>query len=133
MPAGRILTKDIRAISLFYPNLFGWSWNLVPCSILFNHFNSSFFMAFIDEVLQQPSYGWMDDRGLLIKPTLRQLYAEAFSRINIFKSKKNWISLFSWVMAACMLPFFLVFLIDFISWKLVIVVAVYAMIIMSTH
>jgi sn-1 stearoyl-lipid 9-desaturase len=90
-------------------------------------------MAFIDEVLQQPSYGWMDDQGLLIKPTLRQLYAEAFSRINIFKSKKNWISLFSWVMAACMFPFFLFFLIDFISWKLVIVVAVYAMIIMSTH
>ncbi len=90
-------------------------------------------MAFIDEILQQPSYGWMDDRGLLIRPTLRQLYAEAFSRINIFKSKKNWISLFSWAMAACMLPFFLFFLIDFISWKLVIVLTVYAMIVMSTH
>ncbi len=90
-------------------------------------------MAFIDEVLQKPSYGWMDAQGLLIKPTIRQLFTEAFLRINIFKSRKNWISLISWLMAACMLPFFLVFLIDFLNWKWVIVLIIYAMIVMSTH
>ena len=90
-------------------------------------------MAFIDEVLQKPSYGWMDEQGLLIKPTIHQLFSEAFSRINIFKSKKNWISLISWFMAICMLPFFFFFLFDFISWKLVIVLIVYSMIVMSTH
>lgn len=90
-------------------------------------------MAFIDEVLQKPSYGWMDAQGLLIKPTIHQLFSEAFSRINIFKSKKNWISLISWFMAICMLPFFFFFLFDFLSWKWVIVLIVYAMIVMSTH
>lgn len=90
-------------------------------------------MAFIDEVLEKPSYGWMDTNGILIKPTVRQLFSEAFSRINIFKSRKNWISLISWLMAACMLPVFIVFLVHFFSWKWLLVVIPYAMIVMSTH
>ena len=62
-------------------------------------------MSFIDEVLQQPSYGWKNEKGDLVKPSLKQLYREAFSRINIFSTKKNWISLMSWVMTICLLPF----------------------------
>ncbi len=49
-------------------------------------------MPFIDEVLQQPSYGWKNEKGELIKPSLKQLYAEAFFRVNIFTDRKNWIS-----------------------------------------
>jgi sn-1 stearoyl-lipid 9-desaturase len=90
-------------------------------------------MSFIDEVLQQPTYGWKDEKGELIKPTLRQLYAEAFSRINIFSTKKNWISLMSWLMAVCMLPFLFFFLFYFFSFKLLIVFILYSMVIMSTH
>ena len=62
-------------------------------------------MAFIDEVLQAPSYGWKDEKGELIKPTRKQLFREFFSRSNIFKSKKNWISLIGWFMIVCMIPF----------------------------
>lgn len=91
------------------------------------------FMAFIDYVLQQPSYGWADKNGELVRPTLRQLFSEAFSRINIFKSKKNWISLISWLMIACSLPLFTIFLIKYLSWKLAIAIAVYSMVIMGTH
>jgi sn-1 stearoyl-lipid 9-desaturase len=90
-------------------------------------------MSFIDEVLQQPTYGWKDEKGELVKPTLRQLYTEAFSRINIFSTKKNWISLMSWLMAICMLPFLFFFLFYFFSWKLLIVFILYSMVIMSTH
>jgi sn-1 stearoyl-lipid 9-desaturase len=90
-------------------------------------------MAFIDRILQEPSYKWKDEKGELVVPSLKQLFSEAFSRINIFKTKKNWISLISWVMAACMLPFFFMFLFYYFSWKLVIVIAVYSMIIMGTH
>lgn len=90
-------------------------------------------MAFIDRILQEPSYGWKDEKGELVVPTTKQLFSEAFSRINIFKTRKNWISLISWVMAACMLPFFITFLVYYFSWKLVIVIAVYSMIIMGTH
>ncbi len=90
-------------------------------------------MAFIDNVLQTPSYGWENDKGELIVPTTKQLWAEAFSRINIFKTKKNWISFISWAMAACMLPFFFVFVTNYFSWKLLIAIVVYSMIIMGTH
>ncbi len=90
-------------------------------------------MAFIDEVLQTPTYGWEDDKGELIKPTVRQLYAEAFSRINIFKSKKNWISLMGWFTVVCMLPFLFAFLFYYFSIKLLCAFLLYCMIIMSTH
>jgi stearoyl-CoA desaturase (delta-9 desaturase) len=90
-------------------------------------------MAFIDHVLQTPSYGWQNEKGELIVPTTKQLWAEAFSRINIFKTKKNWISFISWLMAACMLPFFVVFITQYFSWQLLIAFIVYSMIIMGTH
>ena len=90
-------------------------------------------MAFIDIVLQEPSYKWKDEKGELVVPTKSQLFKEAFSRINIFRSKKNWISLLSWLMVLCMLPFFYTFLFHFFSWPLVIAIIVYSMIIMGTH
>src|SRR6201995_2006095 len=90
-------------------------------------------MAFIDEILQTPSYGWMDAKGLFLKPTTRQLFKEAFSRINIFKSRKNWLALIGWFRATCMLPLFVIFLMYYLSWKSAIVLVVYAIVIMSTH
>ena len=62
-------------------------------------------MAFIDEVLQTPSYGWKDEKGELIKPTRKQLFSEFLTRSNVFKSKKNWISFIGWFMILCMIPF----------------------------
>ncbi|UAY53096.1 fatty acid desaturase [Ferruginibacter albus] len=90
-------------------------------------------MQFIDRVLQVPSYGWKDKNGDLIVPSKKQLFTEAFFRINIFVSKKNWISLLSWLMAICMMPFFLIFLFKYFSLKLVLVLIVYSMIVMSVH
>ena len=90
-------------------------------------------MAFIDEVLQQPSYGWKNNKGELIKPTVRQLFAEAFLRVNIFRDRKNWITLMSWVMGICMLPFLIAFFFRFFSMKLCVTLIFYSLIIMSIH
>ncbi|NOS94629.1 MAG: acyl-CoA desaturase [Cyclobacteriaceae bacterium] len=90
-------------------------------------------MAFIDNVLQTPSYGWANSDGKLIKPSLKQLYAEAFARINVFKSKRNWIPFINWFTAICMLPFFFFFLFSYFSLLLLAAFILYAMIIMSTH
>lgn len=90
-------------------------------------------MAFIDIVLQTPSYGWQDDKGDLVIPTRTQLFRESFRRINIFKDKRNWISLMSWLMAVTMLPFLYFFLTEYITWYLVPVFLFYAMIVMGTH
>ncbi len=90
-------------------------------------------MPFIDTILQAPSYGWKDEKGLLVKPSSKQLYKEAFSRINIFRSRKNWISFQSFLMIACIVPFLYFFFTSFFSWWLVGAIVLYSMVIMGTH
>lgn len=90
-------------------------------------------MAFIDYILQKPSYGWTNEKGELAVPTTRQLFREAFSRINIFKTKKNWISLMSWLMVMCMVPFLYAFLVHYFSWQLLLLMIGYSIIVMGTH
>jgi len=90
-------------------------------------------MAFIDNVLKKPTYGWKDENGNLIKPSSGQLWKEAFSRMNIFRSKSNWLSFASVAMMVCFLPFLYFFLFKFFSIPLLIAYLVYAMIIMGTH
>lgn len=90
-------------------------------------------MAFIDNVLQAPAYGWKDENDELIIPTRKELFKEFFSRMNIFRSKKNWISFIGWFMILCMLPFCYFFLVHYFSWKLLPVLFLYMMIIMGTH
>jgi len=90
-------------------------------------------MAFIDVVLQQPAYGWKNEKGELIVPSLRQLYTEAFSRINIFSNRRNWISMISWLMVVCMVPFFCLFLFRYFTLTHLIFFIIYSMIVMSTH
>jgi stearoyl-CoA desaturase (delta-9 desaturase) len=62
-------------------------------------------MTFTDEILQTPSYGWRDTKGLFLKPTINQFFKETFSRINIFKTRKNRFSLIGGAMTTCMLSF----------------------------
>ncbi len=90
-------------------------------------------MAFIDDVLEVPSYGWKDDKGELIVPTTKQLFRHAWSRMNVFRDRRNWIGAISWFVALCMIPFFVLFLAKYISIPLVAVFIVYSMIIISTH
>lgn len=90
-------------------------------------------MAFIDHVLQTPSYGWADKDGNLVVPNGKQLVREFLSRINIFKSRKNWISLIGWFMIICMMPFFVVFVTQYFTWWLFLIMAAYGMIILGTH
>jgi len=90
-------------------------------------------MPFIDKILKEPSYGWKDDNGQLVAPDFNTLYSEAFRNINIFRTKKNWINLISWLMAVCMLPFFYFFLFHYFSLFNLLIFLLYAMVIMSTH
>lgn len=90
-------------------------------------------MSFIDKVLQKPSYGWANENGDLIIPTTSQLYAEAFSRINVFSSRKNWISAISWVMAVCLVPFAVIAFFNYFSFPLLLIGILYGVLIMSTH
>ncbi len=90
-------------------------------------------MAFLDNVLQVPSYGWKDTGGDLVKPTPGQIFSEFFSRLNVFKDRKNWLPFFSWLKVLCLAPFFLLFLFHFFSLYMLLAAFLYSMIIMGTH
>lgn len=90
-------------------------------------------MAFFDYVLEPPSYGWSDEKGELVKPSSSTIFKEFFSRINVFKTRKNWLALCSWLWALAMLPFLIVFLIYYFSWPLLALAFVYSMIFMGSH
>lgn len=93
-------------------------------------------MSFISNVLATPSYGWKTSDGALVKPTPKQIFAEFFSRINIFATRKNWLPFFSWVSILSFAPFFFMFvwkeIQDFNGWYLL-AAFVYGMIFMGTH
>src|SRR3978361_524144 len=90
-------------------------------------------MAFLDHVLQTPSYGWKDATRALGKPTAKQIFKEFFSRLNVFKDKRNWLPFFSWMKVLCLASFFILFLFHFFSLYMLLAAFLYSMIIMGTH
>ena len=90
-------------------------------------------MPFLNSILEPPSYGWKDEFGNLEKPSSNQILKEFFSRLNIFRNKKNWLSFMSWMMIVALTPFLFLFIFKYFTFKLLIVAFVYSMIIMGTH
>ena len=90
-------------------------------------------MPFIDSVLEPPSYGWKDEDGNLSKPNPARIFREFFSRLNIFKNKKNWLSFTSWMMVAALGVFLCFFIFKYFSLTLLLVAFVYSMVIMGSH
>ena len=90
-------------------------------------------MAFLDEVLQPPYYGWTDSAGNFSKPTPKMIFNELFSRLNIFKDKKNWLPFFSWMKVVCLVPFFILFVTQYFNFWLLGAAFLYSMVLMGTH
>lgn len=90
-------------------------------------------MAFIDILIEPPSYGWEDKNGEVVKPSIGELFAEMFRRMNIFKSRKNFLGFFGWFEVLCLIPFFVIFFVKFFSIPLLIVAFLYGMVCMGTH
>jgi stearoyl-CoA desaturase (delta-9 desaturase) len=90
-------------------------------------------MTFLKNVLEPPSYGWRDESGSLITPCPGQISKEFFSRLNVFKNKKNWLSFISWLSVLCLAPFLFLFIFKYFTITGLIIAFVYSMIIMGTH
>ena len=90
-------------------------------------------MAFIHNVLEEPSYGWKDENGNLSKPTQGQIINEFLSRINVFKNKKNWLSFTSWLMVLCLAPFLMLFIFKYFTITGLIIAFLYSMVVMGSH
>ncbi|MDX2189894.1 MAG: fatty acid desaturase [Bacteroidota bacterium] len=90
-------------------------------------------MAFIDRILQEPAYGWTTPQGQLSVPSNKQLWSELWNRVNIFKSRKNWVSFIGWFWVICMLPFLFMVIFYYFQWYTVPLVALYSVVVMSVH
>jgi len=90
-------------------------------------------MAFIDILIEPPSYGWQDKNGELIKPSQGELFRECLRRMNIFKSRKNFLGFFGWFEVLCLIPFFVIFFVKFFSLPMLVCAFVYGMVCMGTH
>lgn len=90
-------------------------------------------MAFLDHVLQPPSYGWKNEHGTVVRPSSSDILREFFHRLNIFHDRKNWLPFLGWFKVLCLLPFVVVFLFNFFSLYTFIIVFLYSMVIMGTH
>jgi len=90
-------------------------------------------MAFIDYVLKEPSYGWKMDCGNLSKPTNLKIFQEFFSRLNVFRDRKNWLSFTSWMMIVCLTIPLGFFIFKFFSFGLLLTAFLYSMVVMGSH
>ena len=90
-------------------------------------------MIFIDNVLEPPSYGWTDNAGNFSKPDSKRILREFFSRLNVFRDRKNWLSFTSWAMVAVLAVFLFIFIFKYFSFGLLAVAFVYSMVLMGSH
>jgi len=87
----------------------------------------------MDYVLQAPSYGWKDPEGRLVIPSSRQLLKEFWFRLNIFRTKKNWLAFSNWTRVFLLIPCLGIFFLHYFNFYLLGVAFVYSMVIMGTH
>jgi stearoyl-CoA desaturase (delta-9 desaturase) len=87
----------------------------------------------MDRALEPPSYGWKDEQNNLIIPSKKQILSEFFFRLNIFRSRKNWLTFFSWFKLLCLAPFLALFFFRYFNFYLLGVGFIYSMVIMGTH
>jgi stearoyl-CoA desaturase (delta-9 desaturase) len=88
--------------------------------------------SFLGRVLEPPSYGFLRG-GTLYSPTQGQLWRELLRRLNIMRSKRQWLPLWSWVSSLALLPFLVVFLrYNFGFWPLALGL-VYSLVVLGTH
>lgn len=89
-------------------------------------------MSFLNRVLDPPSYGFLLD-GIFYKPTTREIFSEFFKRLNIFQTRKNWLSFFSWMMTLSLAFPLILFCTCFFSWKLLAFGFIYSMVVLGSH
>jgi stearoyl-CoA desaturase (delta-9 desaturase) len=83
-------------------------------------------------VLREPTYGWTRD-GALSSPDTATLLREWVVRMNVFADPKSWLPITGWIWTLALVPFGLVFLTKYFTWKLMLAGFLYAMVGIGTH
>src|SRR6478735_3986214 len=83
-------------------------------------------------LLGPPSYGYERD-GQLYVPSHTELWREFFGRLNIFRSRKNWLSFWCWTTTLSLLVPLGLFVVRYRSWQLFVAGFVYGMVVLGSH
>ena len=89
-------------------------------------------LPFLRRVLEPPSYGFFRE-GTLQVPTGTELWREFFGRMNVVRSRKQWLPLWSWISSLALLPFLVVFVVRYFQLGLLALGLVYSMVVLGTH
>ncbi|MFO0738314.1 MAG: fatty acid desaturase [Labilithrix sp.] len=87
--------------------------------------------SFLRRVLEPPAYGWSRD-GQFYAPTVREIMAYWITKVNPFRTRKNWFAFSGWFWTLCLLPFAVVFFTRYFSWPLLLIGFLYAMVGLGT-
>lgn len=87
--------------------------------------------TFLKRVLAPPPYGWTRD-GAFYRPTTREIMSHWFSRMNLFKTKKNWLAVTGWFWTLALVPFAVMFVTRYFSWTYALLGFLYAMVVLGT-
>ncbi len=83
--------------------------------------------------LATPSYGWEHEDGSLYVPSAGELAREYLLRVNVLRTRKNWVAFFSWFVALLLAIPLGVFFAFYFSWPLLAAGFVYGMVVLGTH
>ncbi|MBK7857904.1 MAG: fatty acid desaturase [Archangiaceae bacterium] len=86
---------------------------------------------FLKRVLQPPAYGWSRNDAFYA-PTFRELLSHWLSQMNLLRTRKNWLAVTGWVWTLGLVPFAVLFLTRYFSWRLAGVGFLYAMVGLGT-
>jgi fatty-acid desaturase len=89
-------------------------------------------LPFLKRVLEEPSYRWAHD-GELYTPSRAEIWREWRTRMNLLRDRKAWLSVTVWAFTLAFLPFGVVFLTQYFSWKLMLAGFLYSMVWLGTH
>lgn len=90
-------------------------------------------ITFLCRVLDTPSYGFTTKDGALVKPSARMLFKEFGSRMNIFRSIRNWLTCWGWSLSLSLAIPFTLFFTHFFSWSGFVTGFIYSMVLMGSH
>jgi stearoyl-CoA desaturase (delta-9 desaturase) len=90
-------------------------------------------VALLDRVLDRPSYGFTNPDGTLCLPTQREIFREFFTRLNVFRTRLNWLPFFGWFATVSLVLPLGIFLTHYFSWPLFFLGLTYSMVALGSH
>jgi fatty-acid desaturase len=84
------------------------------------------------QFLEPPRYGF-ERAGQFYRPTWREILSEFFFRLNLLRSKKNWLACLGWFVVLAFGALLGVFLFRYFTWPRLALGLVYSMVALGTH